>query len=59
MQAAGFEFVPDQPQPEHPAPESIFFVVRFRSAGGGFFLHQRLMGDRQTKLDVRFYLPGM
>ena len=59
MQTAGFEFIPDQPQPEHPAPESVFFVVRLRPAGGGFFLHQRLMGDRQAKLDVGFYLSGM
>lgn len=59
MQAAGFEFVPDQPQPEHPAPESIFFVVRLCPAGRCFFLHQRLMGDRQAELDVGFYLSGM
>lgn len=59
MQAAGFEFIPDQPQPEHPTTESVFFVVRLRPAGGGFFLHQRLMGDRQAELDVGFYLSGM
>lgn len=57
MEAAGLELIPDQPKPEHPAPESIFFVVRHRPPWGCGFLCQRLMADRKAELDVCLDLP--
>lgn len=59
MQAAGFELCSDKSQPEHPAAECVFFIIRFRPSGRRFLLHQCLMGNCQAKLDVCFHLPGM
>lgn len=59
VQPAGLEFVSDEPQPQHPAPEGVFFVVRFRLSGGGFLLREGLMGHRQAELDVCLDLPGV
>ena len=57
MLPAGLEFVSDQPKPKHPAPESVFLVVRLRLLGGGFILGQGLMGHRQAELDVCLDFP--
>ena len=59
VEPAGLEFFPDKPQPEHPAPEGVFLVVRLRLSGGGFLLGQCLMGHRQTELDVCLDFPGV
>lgn len=59
MEPAGLEFFPDEPQPEHPAPEGVFLVVRLRLSGGGFLLGQGLMGHRQAELDVCLDFPGV
>lgn len=59
VQPAGLEFVSNEPQPEHPAPEGVFLVVRFRLSGGGFLLGQGLMGHCQTELDVCLDFPSV
>ena len=59
VEPAGLEFVADEPEAEHPAPESVFLIVRLRLSGGGFLLGQCLMGHRQTELDVCLDFPGV
>lgn len=54
---AGLEFVSNEPQPEHPAPEGVFLIVRLRLLGGGFLLGQGLVRYRQAELNVCFDFP--
>ena len=59
MEPAGLEFVADKSQPEHPAPECVFFIVRFGFPCRGFLLCEGLMGDRKAELDVGLDFAGV
>ena len=59
MEPAGLEFVADEPEAEHPAPESVFLIVRFSLPGRCLLLGQGLMGDGQAELDVCLDFPGV
>ena len=59
MEPAGLEFVADEPQPEHPAPEGVFFIVRFGLPRRGFLLRERLMGNCKAELDVGLDFAGV
>ena len=56
--AGGLEFVPDEAQPEEPAPESVLGVIGDRAAGAGGARVQGLVGDGQAQLDVGFDFPA-
>ena len=59
MEPAGLELVTDESEPEHPAPESVFLIVRFGLSGRGFLLGQGLMSDGQAELNVCLYFPSV
>ncbi len=59
MEPAGLELVTDESEPEHPAPESVFLIVRFGLPGRGFLLSQGLMGDGQAELNVCLDFPSV
>ena len=59
MESAGLEFVADKSQPEHPAPEGIFFIVCFGLPCRGFLLRKSLMGNRKAELDVGLDFAGV
>lgn len=59
VEPAGLEFVTDESQPEHPAPEGVFFIVRFGLPCRGLFLCEGLMDNRQAELDVSLDFTGM
>ena len=59
VEPAGLEFVADKSQPEHPAPEGVFFIVRFGLPCRGFLLRERLMGNRKAELDVGLDFAGV
>lgn len=59
MEATSLEFIPDQPKPQHPAPECVFLIVRHRPPWGCGFLRQCLMADRKAELDVCLDLSGV
>ena len=59
MLAGGLEFIPDQPKPQQPGAEGIFFILLVGLDRGCAFLHKRLMADGKAKLDIRFHLSGM
>ena len=59
VEPAGLEFVTDESQPEHPAPEVIFFIVCFGLPCRGFLLRKSLMGNRKAELDVGLDFAGV
>ena len=59
MESAGLELVTDESEPEHPAPESVFLIVRFGLSGRGFLLGQGLMSDGQAELNVCLDFPSV
>ena len=59
MKPAGLELVTDESEPEHPAPESVFLIVRLGLPGRGFLLGQGLMSDGQAKLNVCLDFSGV
>ena len=59
VEPAGLEFVADESQPEHPAPEGVFFIVCFCLPRRGLLLRERLMGNRQAELDVGLDFTGV
>ena len=59
MEAAGLEFVADESEPEHPASEGVFLIVRFGLPCRGLLLREGLMGDGQAELDVCLDFPGV
>lgn len=59
METAGLEFVADESEPEHPAPEGIFLIVRFGLPCRGFLLREGLMSDGQAELYVCLDFPGV
>ena len=50
VEAAGLEFVADESEPEHPASEGVFLIIRFGFPCRGFLLREGLMGDGQAEL---------
>ena len=59
VEAAGLEFVADESEPEHPASEGVFLIVRFGFPCRGFLLREGLMGDGQAELYVCLDFSGM
>lgn len=59
VKPAGLELVTDESEPEHPAPESVFLIVRLGLPGRGFLLGQGLMSDGQTELNVCLDFPSV
>lgn len=59
MVPAGFEFIPNEPQPKEKAPESILWIICGRLTGACRFLFQGFGGKGHAELDVGFHLPGM
>ena len=59
VEPAGLEFVTDESQPEHPASEGVFFIVRFGLPCRGLFLCEGLMDNRQAELDVSLDFAGV
>ena len=59
VEAAGLEFVADESEPEHPASEGVFLIVRFGFPCRGFLLREGLMGDRKAELDVGLDFAGV
>ncbi len=59
MEAAGLEFVADEPEPEHPAPEGVFFIIRLGLPCRGLLLREGLMSNGQAELDVCLDFSGV
>ena len=59
VEAAGLEFVADESEPEHPASEGVFLIVRFGFPCRGFLLREGLMGDGQAELYVCLDFSGV
>ena len=59
MVAAGFEFVPDKSQAEHPATEGVLGVIGGRPAVNGFFRGHRLVYQGDAKLYGGLDLSGI
>jgi len=59
VEAAGLKFVADESEPEHPAPEGVFLIIRLGLPCRGLLLRESLMGDSQAELDVCLDFPGV
>ena len=59
VEAAGLEFVADESEPEHPASEGVFLIIRFGFPCRGFLLREGLMGDGQAELYVCLDFSGV